>query len=143
MLENWCWTPSQLKAMSHHYSHMSAAYASTWRSEHAADGDDDLPRLTMPDELIDRVVKARNVDTALQTLMQVHYSKFDMFVHGPDLPSDVDASSLARIYNEMGKECTRLVGPEAFGAAMDWGHGYATFAHLICGMQSNYYSYQL
>ena len=31
MLENWCWTPSQLKALSRHYSTLSSEYLEAWK----------------------------------------------------------------------------------------------------------------
>lgn len=147
MLENWCWIPAWLKEVSYHYSHLTEKYARVWRQENMEtleeNDEKSLPPVRIPNDLVDRLVATRHINAALQTLTQIHHSKFDMFAHGKDLPDDVSSNDLASIYNRIGKECTLMTGPEEIEERFDWGHGYTTFPHLICGMQANYYSYLL
>ena len=46
MLENWCWTPSQLKALSHHYSSLSPEYEAAWREQTKDDKASSLSRIS-------------------------------------------------------------------------------------------------
>ncbi|KAI9799401.1 MAG: hypothetical protein M1833_004101 [Piccolia ochrophora] len=144
MLENWCWTPSQLKSLSRHYSYLSPDYESAWKEEASAGGvaqKTSKPRETMPDDLIASLIKSKHVNGALFNLRQLHFGIFDMTVH--ELPSHEAATDLAitEEYNDLRREITQLSGMEAFGASSDWAHGQATFGHLIGGYDAGYYGY--
>ncbi|KAK5163903.1 metalloendopeptidase [Saxophila tyrrhenica] len=139
MLENWCWTPSQIKSLSKHWSYLSPDYESAWQA--AAKPDEKRPAESMPDDLISSIVKTRHVNDALFNLRQLHFGIFDMSVHEPashDYVANLDASSL---YNRLRKEISKIDGPEALGESYDWGHGEATFGHLIGGYDAGYYGY--
>jgi len=56
MLENWCWTPSQLKSLSRHYSSLSSEYFKSW--EEQADGKSKPPE-QIPDEMIGSLIRAK------------------------------------------------------------------------------------
>jgi metallopeptidase MepB len=136
MLENWCWTPSQIKSLSRHWSYLTPEYTAAYKASGAQQ-----PAENMPDELIQSIVKTRHVNDALFNLRQLHFGIFDMTVHTPSSHSavvDLDASAT---YNRLRKEISGIDGPEVLGQNYDWGHGQATFGHLIGGYDAGYYGY--
>lgn len=138
MLENWCWTPSQLKALSQHYSTLSPEYLAAWK-EHASGQSPPPERL--PDDLINNLVKTKHVNGALFNLRQLHFGTFDMAVHEPATHSDLEKTDVTALYNRLRNEITTLDGPEALGQGYNWGHGQATFGHLVGGYDAGYYGY--
>lgn len=93
MLENWCWTPSQLKGLSKHYK--------TGES--------------ITDELIEKLVKTKHVNDALFNLRQLHFGIFDITVHSPKTHEDVVNMKVSELYNNLRTEIAGLKGPEALG----------------------------
>ncbi|PQE23266.1 peptidase family m3 protein [Rutstroemia sp. NJR-2017a BVV2] len=140
MLENWCWTPSQLKNLSKHY----------------------VTGEQIPDDLIAKQISTKNVNGALFNLRQLHFGIYDMTVHAPKSHEEAEAFKLSDLYNELRQEITGLKGPEAVGYKRygfplpirlpierklmltrnsDWGSGQSTFGHLIGGYDAGYYGY--
>ena len=119
MLENWCWTPSQLKALSHHYSYLSPEYEAAYLEQ--AKNQTAKPDLKLPDQLIDNLVKTKHVNDALYNLHQLHFGIFDMKVHEPASHAEVEAIKITELYNSLRKEITQLDGPEVLGEGFDWG----------------------
>ncbi|CAL3969889.1 unnamed protein product [Diplocarpon coronariae] len=119
MLENWCWTPSQLKGLSKHYE----------------TGDQ------IPDDLITKQISVKHVNDALFNLRQLHFGIFDMTIHTPASHAVAEAFSLSSLYNTLRQEISGLKGPEELGSKPDWGNGQATFGHLIGGYDAGYYGY--
>ncbi|MCJ1426351.1 hypothetical protein MMC29_004254 [Sticta canariensis] len=138
MLENWCWTPSQLKALSHHYSSLSPEYEAAWKEQ--AKGQS-KPDEKIPDELIENLIKTKHVNAALANLRQLHFGIFDMKVHEPSSHAEVEGLKITELYNSLRKEITQLDGPEVLGEGNEWGHGQATFGHLVGGYDAGYYGY--
>ncbi|KAM5434775.1 metalloendopeptidase [Microsporum ferrugineum] len=138
MLENWCWTPSQLKSLSKHYSTISPEYFKAWK-EHA--GDKPAPAAEIPDELIQNLIKTKHVNAALFNLRQLHFGIFDMTVHEPKDHDTIKNMNISETYNKLRKEIASLDGPEVLGQGYDWGHGEATFGHLMGGYDAGYYGY--
>ena len=68
-LENWCWAPEALVAISGHYQ----------------------TGKPLPDDLLDKLRGARNFQCALQMLRQLEFSIFDMAVHGAESLSTAQA----------------------------------------------------
>ena len=134
MLENWCWTPSQLKALSHHYSTLSPEYEAAW--EEQAKGEK-KPSEKIPDELISNIIKTKHVNGALHNLRQLHFGIFDMTVHEPESHEAAEELDITEKYNQLRYEITQLDGPEGY----IWGNGQATFGHLIGGYDAGYYGY--
>lgn len=93
MLENWCWTPSQLKLLSHHFE----------------TGDQ------ITDDLIDKLIKTKHVNDALFNLRQLHFGTFDMAVHTPKSHEEAESFKLSEMYNTMRAEISGLKGPESLG----------------------------
>jgi len=138
MLENWCWTPSQLRSLSRHYYYVSPEYQAAYVEE---TGSDEKPPETIPDDLINSIIKTKHVNEALFNLRQLHFGIFDMTVHEPESHEAVQKLDASELYNKLRHEIWKLDGPEALGKGWRWGHGEATFGHLIGGYDAGYYGY--
>ena len=138
MLENWCWTPSQLKALSCHYSSLSPEYETAWKEN--AKGDS-KPDAKLPDELIENLIRTKHVNDALFNLRQLHFGIFDMTVHEPKSHDELMGYNIPELYNRLRKEISGLDGPEDLGEGFKWGNGHATFGHLMGGYDAGYYGY--
>ncbi|TVY12697.1 Saccharolysin [Lachnellula arida] len=119
MLENWCWTPSQLKSLSSHY----------------------VTGEKIPDDLIEKQISVKHVNDALFNLRQLHFGIFDMTVHTPKSHAEAEAFKLSELYNDLRTQIAGIKGPEALGLPSNWGSGQATFGHLIGGYDAGYYGY--
>lgn len=128
MLENWCWNPSQLKFLSKHYSTLSPEYLATWKEN--APGQSQPPE-KIPDELVENLIKTKHVNDALFTLRQLHYGIFDMTVHEPKSHEELEKTDCTELFNTLRTEISGLDGPEVLGMGTKWGHGQATFGHLV------------
>lgn len=137
MLENWCWTPSQLKSLSKHYSFLSPEYKAAYED---STKDTTQPSEQIPDELIDNLIRTKHVNDALFNLRQLHFGIFDMTVHEPESHEAIEKLEISEKYNQLRKEISKLDGPELEGG-WGWGHGEATFGHLIGGYDAGYYGY--
>jgi len=93
MLENWCWTPTVLKALSKHWSTGDA----------------------ISDDLIDKLVKTNHLHEALFTLRQLHFGFFDMAVHEPKSHEEIKKLDTSSTYNRMRAELVPMIGEEGFG----------------------------
>ncbi|PLN85016.1 metallopeptidase MepB [Aspergillus taichungensis] len=138
MLENWCWTPSQLKSLSKHYSTLSPEYLSGWQEQ--AEGKAP-PAEQIPDEVIANLIRTKHVNDALFNLRQLHFGIFDMTVHQPADHEAIQKLPISATYNKLRHEITQMDGPEALNMGEEWGHGEATFGHLIGGYDAGYYGY--
>ncbi|KLU84773.1 metallopeptidase MepB [Magnaporthiopsis poae ATCC 64411] len=119
MLENWCWTPSQIKSLSKHYETGEP----------------------IPDDLIEALIKTKHVNAALFNLRQLHFGIFDMTVHGPATHEALEKMDLSSVYNDLRAQISGIKGPEALGEPSTWGNGQACFGHLIGGYDAGYYGY--
>ncbi len=140
MLEHWCWTPTQLKSLSRHYSYLSPEYEQAWREEVEKDATERPPE-KMPDSLIESLIKTKHVNDAMAMLRQLHFGIFDMTIHEPKSHDDIEKLAVTELYNNLRKEITQIDGPEVWGAKPNWGHGQATFGHLMGGYDAGYYGY--
>lgn len=138
MLENWCWTPSQLKSLSKHYSTLSPEYLSGWQEQ--AEGKTP-PAEQIPDEVIENLIRTKHVNDALFNLRQLHFGIFDMTVHQPADHEAIQKLPISATYNKLRHDITQMDGPEALNMGEEWGHGEATFGHLIGGYDAGYYGY--
>ncbi|KAF1913237.1 thimet oligopeptidase-like protein [Ampelomyces quisqualis] len=134
MLENWCWTPSQLKALSHHYSYLSSDYEKAYIE---SSGADKKPSEQIPQSLIANLISTKHVNDALFNLRQLHFGTFDMTVHEPASHAEIEKLDITETYNKLRNEISQLNGPEALEGEKKgdwhWGNGQATFGHLIGG----------
>jgi metallopeptidase MepB len=138
MLENWCWTPSQLKSLSKHYSTLSPEYLAAWQEQA---NDKSQPPERIPDEVIENLIRTKHVNDALFNLRQLHFGIFDMTVHEAENHEQIQKLPISTTYNQLRKQIALQDGPEVLGMGDEWGHGEATFGHLIGGYDAGYYGY--
>ena len=105
MLEHWCWQPEVLRGFTRHH-----------RS-----GD------PIPEDLVRRMIEAKNVSSSIATLRQIYFSRLDMAYHGPGGAKDTDAIA-------------RALHPIAGFAYPAETHFQAGFGHLF-GYDAGYYGY--
>ncbi|THC87473.1 hypothetical protein EYZ11_013081 [Aspergillus tanneri] len=134
MLENWCWTPSVLRSLSRHYSYLSSEYFDHWRER--ADRKPQ-PQEQMPDAMIESLLRAKHINSALFHLRQLHFGIFDMVVHEPDDHHAIEELDISAKYNNLLAKILPMDGPEGD----DWGHGQTRFQHLLGEYDAGYYSY--
>jgi len=109
MLENWCWTVSELASLSSHYQTGEK----------------------IPKDMIDNIIRTKNVNAALFNLRQLHFALYDMKMHNLSSPEDAEKIDPTSEYNNYRTEITMLDPPE--GMDDHFGHGEATFGHLMGG----------
>lgn len=148
MLENWCWTPSQLKSLSRHYSTLSEEYRKAWEESSdlpsaAAASSSTRPAAPqhIPDEMIESLIRTKHVNDALFNLRQLHFGIFDMTMHEPESHEAIEQVNPTVKYNTLRKEISQFEGPEVLGQGNEWGNGQATFGHLMGGYDAGYYGY--
>ena len=111
-MENWCWEREALDLISGHY----------------------LTGEKLPDELFDKMIAARNFQSAMMMLRQLEFSLFDFRLHlefNPNEPNQVD-----KILEQVRDEVT-VVKPPKFNR---FAH---SFAHIFAGgYAAGYYSYK-
>merc|ERR1712137_810677 len=106
MLEFWCWQPEILSKLSKHYK--------TGES--------------LPDELLQKLLAAKNVNVALFSLRQVYLSVLDMTIHtGP-------VDDLQALSDKLAKEIALIESPP--GCTI-----LRSFGHLMNRYAAGYYGY--
>lgn len=106
MLENWVWNPQVLAKLSAHYKD---------------------PSKTLPPELLQKMLAAKNVNSGLVNLRQLFFASIDQAYHAQP-PKDTTA-----VYAKLMKEVSLI--PMSAGT-----HPEASFGHLM-GYDSGYYGY--
>ncbi|KAJ2708185.1 metalloendopeptidase [Coemansia sp. IMI 203386] len=109
MLENWGWEPSVLRQFAVHYKTGEP----------------------IPEDLIKRMVAAKNEGAGLFNLRQVFFGLFDMAIHN-STDGRIDVRSL---YKTLREQTTR------FSAGDTDTCGAATFGHMMGGYDAGYYGY--
>jgi Zn-dependent oligopeptidase len=108
MLENWCYDPKSLKYLTSHFKTGEP----------------------ISDEIIDRIVKAKNVDAAMLNLRQLFFGIYDMTIH----TSDDESLDTSKVYNDLREKISLIAAPEG-------SFGQAAFGHLMGGYDAGYYGY--
>jgi oligopeptidase A len=111
-MENWCWEKESLQLMTGHYQ----------------TGE------TLPDELFEKMRKARSFQAGMQMVRQLEFSIFDFRMY-----QEYDASKGGRIYDilQQVRDRVSVVQPPSFNR---FAHG---FSHIFAGgYAAGYYSYK-
>lgn len=93
IFENWLYEPVVLKQIGRHYK----------------------TGAPMPDELINRIIAAKNVNGAAYVGRQLHYAVWDMAIHEFKSHEEAQAVDPTALYNNIRLDITKLKGEEAFG----------------------------
>jgi Zn-dependent oligopeptidase len=107
ILENWTWEPVVLRQLSKHHQ----------------------TREPLPEELIDKLIAAKNANAALLNLVQIFYGKFDLIAH---TSSNINSQKL---WHDLQKEVFFIDAIKDTNAA-------AAFGHLVNDYDAGYYGYQ-
>uniref|UniRef100_A0A7S4C954 Peptidase M3A/M3B catalytic domain-containing protein n=1 Tax=Eutreptiella gymnastica TaxID=73025 RepID=A0A7S4C954_9EUGL len=94
MLENWCWQPEILARLSSHYK----------------------TKQPLPQDLLDKLIAAKNVNVALFTLRQVYLATLDMQIH-TEPPEDLQA-----LVDKLRPEISLLENPPGMNMLRAFGH---------------------
>ncbi|KAF3402946.1 Thimet oligopeptidase [Talaromyces pinophilus] len=100
---------------------------------------------SIPQSIVDNLVRVKGVNSGLFYLRQLHVSIFDLHIHQPLSHTSILATNITSIYNSLWQSITQMAGPDSSSdtGGNDWGHGYATFFHLLSDYGAGYYSYLL
>ena len=111
-LENWCWQPEALRFLSSHHETGEP----------------------LPEALLDKMLKAKNFQSAMQLLRQIEFSLFDFKLHAQNPPPQGDA--VQRLLDAIRADVCVFPVPE-FNRFQ---HG---FSHIFAGgYAAGYYSYK-
>ncbi|KAH7149032.1 thimet oligopeptidase [Dactylonectria estremocensis] len=139
MIEYWCWIPSQLKALSRHYSSVSEEHLAFWRNKNGAQNI--LPPEQIPDHLVDSLVKAKHVNEASAYLNQLCIGIFDMAIHKPETHAAIEEMNISAAFNKIRNDILPLDSPETLGLGEEWGHTQTRLTHLMGEYDAGYYGY--
>ncbi|WYZ34033.1 hypothetical protein EsH8_I_000309 [Colletotrichum jinshuiense] len=146
MLENWCWTPSQLRGLSRHYSYLSEECLKSWResskAEHGEGAQETLrPAERIPEAVVEALLKTKHVGKALGTLHQLFIGVFDMAAHQPTSQEAVQETNFTALWNTLRREIVPTDDPSVLGEGDEWGHGYTNIGHLMNEYDAGFYGY--
>ena len=134
MLEFWAWDPDVLSKLSYHWSHLSPSHLQKWQNQNPGKAQ---PDKHLSSNIIDALVKSKNVNGALYQTRLLHRSFFDMTVHSATSVVEVQEMDMAEQWNRLHTSMSFLDTPEGF----DWGHGYAKFDALVRVYDAGFYGY--
>lgn len=111
-LENWCWEREAIPLLSGHYQ----------------SGD------PLPEELLERMLAARNFQSGMTTVRQLEFALFDLKLHM--LPAPVDTGHIQRLINQVREQVAVIIPP-------DFHRFQNSFSHIFSGgYAAGYYSYK-
>lgn len=134
MLEHWCWTPSQIKAMSIHWSYLSSDYKKAYL--------DSTPGATEPDEkmpepMIQSIITTRRINDALSNLDSLRFALFDLEIHRPKSHADALNMDVSKLYNKIRHDVAML---DDMVDTVEY-NGAALMSHVMSGYDSVVYTY--
>lgn len=107
MLENWCWEKDVLRRISSHKT----------------------TKQPLPDDLLERMIKAKNASVGMLNRRQLFFGKFDLHIH-----TRRDAGDLDILYGDMRTKITKVLNTPGTNGAGAWGH-------IFGGYDASYYGY--
>lgn len=111
LLENWCWEPEALKFISGHY----------------------LTGEPLPNDLLDKMMQAKNYQAGLFILRQLEFGLFDLTLH-----SSTDAENQSLVLDTLNAVRQEV----AVVPTVNWGRFPHAFSHVFAGgYAAGYYSY--
>ncbi|KAI8873391.1 zincin [Ramicandelaber brevisporus] len=124
MLENWCWDPVILTKLSGHFQR---------------------PNEKIPRELVDALVRTKNVCAGLLNLRQLHFGIFDMTVHlvtcNKCHAPDDDLFPVTNPLGDLDTLWSNLRYSVALVPDVEKAKGAAGFGHIMGGYDVGYYGY--
>ena len=111
-LENWCWQPEALGFISGHYQSNAA----------------------LPQDMLDKMLAAKNFQSAMQMIRQIEFSLFDFKMHAQYSPEKGD--EIQQILNQVRADYAIIKAPEFNRFQHSFGHIFAG------GYAAGYYSYK-
>ena len=111
-LENWCWAPEVIPLISGHYQTGEA----------------------LPEDMLNKILAAKNFQSAMQMLRQVEFSLFDLKLHIAEPPKSAD--DIQSLIENVRKQVSVVPSP-AFNRFQH------SFSHIFAGgYAAGYYSYK-
>ena len=111
-LENWCWEPEALAFLSSHHETGEP----------------------LPQEMLDKMLAAKNFQSAMQMLRQLEFSLFDFTIHAEYNPDSGD--QIQQVLNKVREQYSVVKAPEFSRFQHSFGHIFAG------GYAAGYYSYK-
>ncbi|WP_394175238.1 oligopeptidase A [Thalassotalea litorea] len=111
-LENWCWEPEALAFLSSHHETGEP----------------------LPQEMLDKMLAAKNFQSAMQMLRQLEFSLFDFKIHAQYNPEQGD--QIQDVLNQVREQYAVVAAPEFNRFQHSFGHIFAG------GYAAGYYSYK-
>jgi metallopeptidase MepB len=135
LFEHILWNAPIMQDLSSHYSHISPSYMASWEAERAQNGKEvtKMP-LKISEEIVEKLLKAKEVNNTMNFMGTVFMSTFDMAVHSQST-GDRTLEELASLYKEIRGDITGLDEEEAQS------YGFATFRGIMGNYDAGYYTY--
>lgn len=112
IMENWCWEKDVIRSL----------------SQHVETGE------VLPDDKIQRLLDAKNFNSALAMMRQLEFASFDFRLHIESAKDDFKGAQ--QVLNDVRKKTAALAAPE-------WNRFQNAFSHIFAGGYSaGYYSYK-
>ncbi|KAJ5552082.1 peptidase family M3 [Penicillium frequentans] len=133
LLENWCWMKDVLRGLSCHYTALSERYLVDWRTKNPGSPD---PVKTIPEHLVDSLIKHRYHNAGLYYLHQLSVSAFDLHIHSLRTVQDLADLDVGKLWYDLREELEGMDFSECRS-----GFEFVTFSHLTSGYDVCYYAY--
>ena len=113
-MENWCWEKDAIPMMSGHYENGEA----------------------LPDDMLDKMLAAKNFQSAMQMVRQLEFSLFDFSIHCYYQQHQTDNVSIHHVLDDIREQVAVITPPE-------FNRFECSFSHIFAGgYAAGYYSYK-
>ncbi|EGP90229.1 uncharacterized protein MYCGRDRAFT_69129 [Zymoseptoria tritici IPO323] len=115
----------------------------SWRKEQGEAPDAPLPPVTMPDDLIAKVVKSSALNQGIDALDQIAFSRVDRKLYGSTSLEEVQSTDDAAVYNEIFRRVSGFPDNSDLGQGNAWGNLIGQISQFVSAYYAGlYYSYQ-